>query len=110
MNNLLKFGDIRKFTYGKNEITAVVIGIDEGNRRYNTITTFGDSCTIDFGYDAKVVKLDPKLRSLLSGIANQLKNKKEHEECIKAIDNNIELARKKLFDISYKPNPDGLPF
>ena len=41
MNNLLKCGDIRQFTNGRHKLVAVVIAVDEVNKRYETISDIG---------------------------------------------------------------------
>lgn len=110
MNNLLKCGDIRQFTNGRHKLVAVVIAVDEVNKRYETISDIGARCTIDFDYEAKIVKLPEQVRNLLRGIAIKMQERVHHEDCIRSIDNNLELSRKMLFDLSYKPKKDGLPF
>jgi 5'-deoxynucleotidase len=61
-------------------------------------------------YEAKIVKLPEQVRNLLRGIAIKMQERVHHEDCIRSIDNNLELSRKMLFDLSYKPKKDGLPF
>lgn len=110
MNNLLKIGDIRKFSSMGNEIVGVVIGIEERTQRYIIVTSWGETSLVSFDFKVSVVKLPKEIRTALQGIGYQSREKAEHEACIRRIDENLIALKGELHKIFKDSRAGKMPF